>query len=238
MNQIIETLKHLGLTEYEARAYVGLVSAGSATAGMLSKTANIPYSRIYDVLSRLESRGWVEIQSGRPSRYRARSPADVLHLLKTEKEKQLRELTSQVLRELEPLYNQTGEVKKPEIWIIRRWDNIHARALEIVSRAQTSILISLPLLPPKLRELLPFLSTLREKDIEIRVLTTKKLHIPGIETRRRETLFGGGIIVDGKEVLLTLGSGSEVVGLWSNEVGLARFAEEYFEYLWRDSKSL
>jgi len=46
------------------------------------------------------------------------------------------------------------------------------------------------------------------------------------------------VVVDGREVLLVLGGGGEVVGIWSDEIGLARYAKEYFEYLWKDSRKI
>ena len=234
----IEVLKRLGLTEYEARAYVSLVSTGPSTAGELSKSADVPYSRIYDILSRLESRGWVEVQSGRPSRYRARPPSEVMRLLKSEEEKRLKELTTTVVQELEPLYNRSDALKKPELWIIRGWENLRSRVQQMLSKASSEVLISMPVLPMGLHDLIPLFTVLKQRNVEIQILTTEKIQVPGVEVRRRDSLFGGGLIVDGKEVLLILGGGNEVVGLWSNEIGLARFAEEYFKYLWRDSKPL
>jgi hypothetical protein len=52
-------------------------------------------------------------------------------------------------------------------------------------------------------------------------------------------MFGGGIIADGKEVILLLGQEEEAVNLaiWSDHVGLAGFAKNYFEFLWEDSAS-
>jgi hypothetical protein len=52
-------------------------------------------------------------------------------------------------------------------------------------------------------------------------------------------MFGGGIIADGREVILLLGQeGEEAVGLaiWSDHIGLAKFAKNYFEYLWADTE--
>ncbi|MEM3514211.1 MAG: hypothetical protein QW495_02670, partial [Candidatus Hadarchaeum sp.] len=80
------------------------------------------------------------------------------------------------------------------------------------------------------------------KQIPVRILASKKLNLRSLELprkleiRKRENLFGGGVVVDGQEVLLILGSGNELLGIWSNEIGLAKFAKEYFEYLWKDSK--
>jgi hypothetical protein len=50
-------------------------------------------------------------------------------------------------------------------------------------------------------------------------------------------MFGGGIIADGREVILLLGQEEEAISLaiWSDHIGLARLAKNYFEFLWEDS---
>jgi sugar-specific transcriptional regulator TrmB len=244
MERAHRLLRDLGLTDYEARAYAGLVSAGPSTAGELSKSANVPYSRIYDILSRLERRGWVEIQSGRPTRYRAKAPAEVVRLLKIDQERHLKELGDGIIKELEPLYESRVEAKRPDIWILRGERNLLAKAGEMLARAQLEVLLSLPRMTNEIARLSSFLPTLGAKNVAVRVLAAgkpklEKSNLPAnLEIRRRDTLFGGGVIVDGREVLLVLGGGGELVGIWSDEIGLARFAKEYFEYLWKDSARL
>lgn len=241
MERAQRLLQELGLTEYEARAYTALVSSGPSAAGELSELANVPYSRIYDILSKLERRGWVEVQSGRPTRYKAKAPGEIIRLLKAEQERRLKELGDGVVKELEPLYERRAEAKRPDVWIIRGERNLLAKAGEMLAHAQVEALLSLPRLTKELSGLSSFLPVLEAKNITVRVLVAerpklKKSELPqSLEIRKRKTLFGGGVIVDGKEVLLVLGSGEEFVGIWSDEVGLARFAKEYFEYLWKDS---
>jgi hypothetical protein len=51
-------------------------------------------------------------------------------------------------------------------------------------------------------------------------------------------MFGGGLIADGREVILLLGQERDEaisLGIWSDHIGLAKFAKTYFEYLWHDS---
>jgi hypothetical protein len=51
-------------------------------------------------------------------------------------------------------------------------------------------------------------------------------------------MFGGGVIADGREVILLLGQeGDEAISLaiWSDHIGLSKFAKNYFEYLWADA---
>jgi hypothetical protein len=57
------------------------------------------------------------------------------------------------------------------------------------------------------------------------------------EVRSRDQLFGGGVIVDGKEAMLFLGEEkTPSLVVWSNHVGLVKFAEDYFQYLWESSR--
>lgn len=241
--KVARTLKNLGLTEYEARAYTGLVSVGPTSAGELSDTSNVPYSRIYDVLSKLERKGWIEIQSGRPTRYKAKSPSEALRLAQIEQEQEFKEASETILKELEPVYEQKAEMKKPDIWVIRGTRNLIGKIGEMFARAQIEILITIPTLTKELAELQNFFPLLEAKNLKLRMLTSKKGRFakklrsaPNLEIRYREPLFGGGIIVDSREVLLVLGGARERLGIWSDEVGLTKFAKEYFEYLWKDSK--
>jgi len=239
----LRLLKDLGLTEYEARTYTALVLGGPSTAGDLGEAANVPYSRIYDILSRLERRGWVEVQSSRPARYKAKPPAEVIRLLRIEREQRLKETGEEIVKELEPLYEQKAEARRPDIWVIRGERNLGGKIGEMLVRARVEVLVSLSVLPREFLELGVISPLLAAKNLTLRLITSEKgkhinklKAISNLEVRFRKPLFGGGVIVDGNEVLLLLASTGEKLGVWSNEVGLAKFAKDYFEYLWRDSK--
>ncbi|MDH5782875.1 MAG: TrmB family transcriptional regulator, partial [Candidatus Bathyarchaeota archaeon] len=55
-----KVLRELGLTQYETRAYLALVDKGVLTASQISEYADVPYSKIYEVLASLEKKGWVK----------------------------------------------------------------------------------------------------------------------------------------------------------------------------------
>ena len=78
--EIFQALRGFGLTEYEARVYITLLENGSMTAAEISSASGIAYSRIYEVLTRLEKKGWIEALSGRPKLYK---PLHLLKLLKS-----------------------------------------------------------------------------------------------------------------------------------------------------------
>jgi hypothetical protein len=58
------------------------------------------------------------------------------------------------------------------------------------------------------------------------------------EVRVKERMFGGGIVSDGRRVVLILGSGEtkDYLALCSDHIGLASLAKEYFQYLWDETE--
>jgi len=86
------------------------------------------------------------------------------------------------------------------------------------------------------------LSQLRDSGVNVHVMVTRDWNAEKIakvgEIRVRDGMFGGGVIVDGKEALLFLGEDKPTLVIWSNHMGLVRFARDYFQYLWSSSEKL
>ncbi|SDY51115.1 TrmB family transcriptional regulator [Halobellus clavatus] len=90
------TLRDLGLSEYEARAYRSLLRTGATTAKELSRTSDVPMGRIYDVLNSLEQHSLVRSQAAsRPKKYVAVEPDTALDRLLENKRRELREQAEQ-----------------------------------------------------------------------------------------------------------------------------------------------
>lgn len=70
------------LNEYEAKIWTALLSKGVATAGELSDIGDVPRSRSYDVLESLEKRGFIIMKLGKPIKYIAVEPDEVLNRVK------------------------------------------------------------------------------------------------------------------------------------------------------------
>jgi len=79
----LEKVKTLGLNSYEAKIWTALLSKGVATSGELSDIANVPRSRSYDVLESLEAKGFVVMKLGKPIKYIAVPPTEVIERLKS-----------------------------------------------------------------------------------------------------------------------------------------------------------
>jgi sugar-specific transcriptional regulator TrmB len=241
------SLQEFGLTDYEIRSYTSLLEIGPATASELSEASDVPYSKIYEVLGSLEKKGWIEMEHGRPSKYYPKPPSVAIDITKSQLETKLKTNEAHVLDELQPLYEKKGVRERPDIWIVRGDFNVLARIRETVEQVQKEILAAVPAIPDPIAEMLvPLVKSIVEKGVKVQLMTMKKPMSISMaklaklcEVRSREQMFGGGIIADGREVILLLGQeGDEAISLaiWSDHVGLAKFAKNYFEYLWSDSQ--
>jgi len=90
------SLRDLGLSEYEERAYRALLNTGPTTAKELSRASDVPMGRIYDVLNSIEQYNLVRSQTAsRPKKYIAVEPDTALDRLLEDKKRELREQADQ-----------------------------------------------------------------------------------------------------------------------------------------------
>jgi len=85
-------LEKLGLTEYEAKTLSSLFRLREAEAPEISRNAQVPKTRVYDVLARLTKKNLIIEIHGRPKRYMSIEAEKVFALLIEEKRKELQEL--------------------------------------------------------------------------------------------------------------------------------------------------
>jgi hypothetical protein len=95
LNVHVHGLVELGLTRYEAKAYLTLIQRESYAASELAIEAGIPRQRIYDVLNSLVSRGLARDWPGPVTRYAATDPQGAVERLVTVQRQALRGLESQ-----------------------------------------------------------------------------------------------------------------------------------------------
>ena len=78
----LNKLKDFGLNSYESKLWVALLSRGVSTAGELSDISSVPRSRAYDVLESLEKKGFIVVKVGKPIKYLAVNPSEVVDRVK------------------------------------------------------------------------------------------------------------------------------------------------------------
>ena len=241
---IRRVLKELGLTLYESAVYMTLIERGVLSASEVSEGTQVPFSKIYEVLNNLERKGWVDVEQGRPRRYFPKPPSEALEVAKRRFEEKVGTWEKTFAQELQPLYEKREMRERPDIWILRGETGVLSKLHEMLSRVRNEVMIAAPQFVEGLAaKAAPLLSRLGVGDIKVSIMITDDQEglsvlkqVENVEVRRRDHLFGGGVIADRREVLLFLGEEEKpVLVVWSNHTGLVKFASDYFQYLWNSS---
>jgi sugar-specific transcriptional regulator TrmB len=248
--RVRDALKGLGLTDYEISVYMTLLNMGTSPASEISEESNVPLSKIYEVLRKLEEKGFIQVRKGdmphKTNVYSALAPSKAVQSVLQTIERGLKDFGQIVVDELTPLYERSGEPEYHQVTLISGTDNLLAKVYAVIDNSKERILVALPFITNELIAFFdPALQMLLKRGVNLRVLISKSsLPLPAldrlsksIQVRVRDSLFGGGIISDGREVIIILGeyAGKEpqpTFGIWSEHVGLSNIAEEYFEFLW------
>src|SRR5208282_6901928 len=102
-----EVLGRVGLTQYEARAYIALVARGLGDAATLATAAGIPRTSAYKVLESLVEKGYAAPTGGKPILFRPKPPLEVAESLKTS--------IQEVFSGLEALHRMVAEHGEPQL---------------------------------------------------------------------------------------------------------------------------
>lgn len=131
---IIKALENLGLSNYEAKAYLAFLSESPLTGYKLSKISGVPRSRIYETIEKLVAKGLVLAQEGDTTLLRPVSLESFLE--KKEKESQQ---NINFLKERLPQIENAEE--DHGIWNITGQDRVFEIANHIISQSKSHIYI-------------------------------------------------------------------------------------------------
>ncbi len=142
----LERLQRLGLTSYEARAYLALLRRDSSTAAETARLAGLPRQRVYDVLSSLVEKGMASTRPGKAVKYAAAPPEQALESLMTRHRQELSELerdTASMVDTLQPAYMAGQEHTDPleYIEVLRDRRAINERFGELEAGIKNEILV-------------------------------------------------------------------------------------------------
>jgi len=243
----LKALKQLGLTEYETHAYLVLVAGGQMGASDVSTKSKVPYSRIYDVLGRLEEKQFIQVRKGRPTTYIAKAPTEVMRLIRLDWEDRLKESSRVVVEELQPLFEKETKATARDVWVVHGRASILAKAMEMLDNAKEEVLLSLPSFDLSAEDVDTVVERVLHVKAKVRILTSsitdvlKDIIPKKFEVRTRDRVFGAGLVVDHKDTLIMLAGGNEgdeFLGIYSSHAIFAAMSSSYFESLWKDSMPL
>jgi sugar-specific transcriptional regulator TrmB len=100
MESVAEKLRQVGLTEYEAKAYLALLNTHLNAATQVSEKSGVPRTKIYSVLEALKHKGWVRVYSGVPLLFKAVTPQAVFEKVKGDLERFLESVQTTLKEEV------------------------------------------------------------------------------------------------------------------------------------------
>ncbi|MBN2421309.1 TrmB family transcriptional regulator [Candidatus Woesearchaeota archaeon] len=253
----LKKLKEFGLNTYESKLWTALLSRGVSTAGELSDIANVPRSRSYDVLESLEKKGFIIMKLGKPIKYIAVPPEEIVNRVKKKIEddtnvalSSLDELKdSPLLDELKLLHKNGVELVEPFdlTGIIKGRNNLynHLEAMMKLATKSISIFTTKDGLIRKSDIFKVVFKKLAEKGVSIRIAAPLDESTASIvvslkdsaEVKNVPNINARYCIVDGKEVTFMLLDDAEVhptydSGVWINTPFFAKALQAQFDMLW------
>lgn len=252
--------RYFSLNLYEVKIWTALLSRGVSTAGELSDIANVPRSRSYDVLESLEKKGFAITKIGKPIKYIAVAPSEVIERVKKnmkteadEKVKRLEELKgTDVVDELNTLHTQGIDLVEPSdlSGSLRGRHNLYNHLELTIRNAEDSVTIMTTAqgLMRKIEGLKPTFEKLKKRGVKIRIAAplTKEAaaavkDMSGVADIRHTDSKARFCVVDGKEIIFMVMNDEEVhptydVGIWVNTPFFASALENLYDVAWKNMK--
>ncbi|RLE43160.1 hypothetical protein DRJ48_01695 [Candidatus Woesearchaeota archaeon] len=257
----IDKLSLFGLNSYESKLWAALLSRGVATAGELSEIANVPRSRCYDVLESLEKKGFIISKLGKPLKYIAVPPEEVVERVKknlieraeTDAQKLESIRNTDLMEELKLLHKHGINKIEPEdlSGLLRGRKNIYNQLSTIIKEAQNAVFVMTTEtgLVRKFEKLFKEFKQAKERNVDIRIAAPLSNKIKKtLETLReyadvRHTdTVSRFIIVDGKQLVFMITDDNQVnpnydLGIWVNAPFFAQTMHTMFDMAWDKLKT-
>ena len=253
--------KIFDLNLYEVKVWTALLSRGTSTAGELSSISDVPRSRTYDILESLEKKGFIVMKLGKPIKFVALKPEEVIERVKKnlltnakEKSKRLEKLKGDdVLEELSGLFSDGIKYIEPTdlSGALKGRQNIYNHLDMLVREAQKTITLVTTAdgLSRKLEVLLPSLEKAKKRGVIIRIaapITPENKQVASdfakvAEVREVKDLRARFMLIDSEQLMFMLLNDEEVhptydVGVWLNTEFFAQALESLFEIAWKNFK--
>lgn len=224
---LIEQLKNLGLTSYEAKCFVSLVRLGPASPRAVASDASIPYPSAYGALRALARDDWAEVVTKKPATYRARKPATVRVMVASR--------VGNTFEELERMYNPQPTEEAELVYTARGREKVLAKIYELVEGATERIVLVAPTMGLEDAGLLESLERAIARGVELKAVGDEGaagVLPPGAEIRTG-TLVAVDLLVDNKTALISLPDYSACG--WVDSPAVASHFKQFLELLWNTS---
>jgi len=255
--------KIFDLNLYEVKVWTALLSRGTSTAGELSNISDVPRSRTYDILESLEKKGFIIMKLGKPIKFVALKPDEVVERVKKnlvkdahEKTKRLETLKNdEVLEELNTIFTQGIKfVETADLsGSLRGRQNLYNHIDMMVRNAERTITIVTTKegLNRKMEALMPSLEKCKKRGVKVRIASPIDANNIKVardfkkvaEVRNMVGMKSRFIIIDSNQIMFMLLDDEKFhpnydTGIWINTEFFAQALEQLFELAWKDMKNV
>lgn len=138
--EIMQKLRLLGFTTYEAKIYLALLKYGSLTSTEIIKVTGVPQAKFYDSIERLISKGLVKYARSRPMKYSVVDPVHALRLLIQREADNKFRIVEDILGSIPrtPL----KEENEHQVWIVNSPSGISAVIEDLIRNTSDELLIA------------------------------------------------------------------------------------------------
>jgi sugar-specific transcriptional regulator TrmB len=192
----VEVLGRVGLTLYEARAYIALVARGVGDAATLAHSANIPRTSAYKVLEALVEKGYATPTGGKPILYQPRPPLDVAEELKG--------AIAEVFEKLHLLHTLVAEHGEPQlVYLINGRPKVLAKIGEVLDQSTKTFILTTPQIGEVREELGKKIAHAVKRGVTVTFITAPLQRVPeGVTYVARPNLLATEVLSDGKHALM------------------------------------
>ena len=254
--------RYFSLNLYEVKIWTALLSRGVSTAGELSDIGNVPRSRSYDVLESLEKKGFVIMKIGKPIKYIAVPPKEVVERVKKNVKsdaenhiKMLEDLKkTEIVDELNSLHTQGVELVEPADLSasLRGRHNLYNHLDMTIRGAEKTVTIMTTSqgFLRKIEGFRPVFEQLKKRGVKIRIAAPMNKEtenaakqLKGVAEVKHVTSNARFVVVDGREIVFMLMDDTEVhptydIGIWINSPFFSSAIENLFELAWKSLKEV
>ncbi|MBU4069815.1 MAG: hypothetical protein KJ646_02435 [Nanoarchaeota archaeon] len=253
--------KIFDLNLYEVKVWTALLSRGTSTAGELSNISDVPRSRTYDILESLEKKGFIIMKLGKPIKFVALKPDEVVERVKKnlmtsakEKTQRLEKLKGEeVLEELSGLFTKGVKFVEPSdlSGSLRGRQNLYNHLDMMVRSAEKTITIITTAegLNRKLEVLMPSLIKCKKRGVVVRIaapIDSNNIKIARefskvAEVRKLDKIKARFVVIDSNQLMFMLLDDEKFhpnydIGVWINTEFFAQALEQLFELAWKEMK--
>jgi sugar-specific transcriptional regulator TrmB len=255
--------KIFDLNLYEVKVWTAILSRGNSTAGELSSISGVPRSRTYDILESLEKKGFIVMKLGKPIKFVAIKPEEVVERVKRnlatytkERLARLEKLKDdEVLGELSSLFTKGVKFVEPSelSGSLRGRENLYNQLDMMIRAAEKSITIVTTHegISRKMEALMPSLDKAKKRGVRIRmaapidsnnIAVAREFKKIG-EVKDLEGIKARFVIIDSNQLMFMLLDDEKFhpsydIGIWINTEFFAQALEQFFELAWKDMKQV